>query len=158
MHKKIVLILLIILCLNPTKIFAQNYYEDVKITVNRVDANKDGTYTAHLGYINNSNTKVVPMYIHIKGRVIENSDIPTILEVGEYKDVFYIKFKGDKVSVIYKEGIFGKEKQIRAFSKRYKEVFNYEGCCTKSVAAFFNKLYILYYSNILLTIKWYNIN
>ena len=77
------LILLIILCLNPTKIFAQNYYEDVKITVNSVETNKDGTYTAYLGYINNSNTKVIPFYINIKGRVIENSDVPTILKVGE---------------------------------------------------------------------------
>ncbi|CDM68135.1 Hypothetical protein CM240_0971 [Clostridium bornimense] len=126
MHKKVVLILLIILCLNPTKIFAQNYYEDVKITVNSVETNKDGTYTAHLGYINNSNTKVIPIYIYIKGRVIENSDVPTILKVGEYKNVFYVKFKGDKVSVIYKQGIFGEEKQVRAFSKRYKEVFNYD--------------------------------
>lgn len=112
--------------MNPTKIFAQNYYEDVKITVNSVETNKDGTYTAYLGYINNSNTKVIPFYINIKGRVIENSDVPTILKVGEYKNVFYVKFKGDKVSVIYKQGIFGEEKQVKAFSKRYKEVFNYD--------------------------------
>ena len=132
MHKKIVLILIIILCLNPTKIFAENYYEDVKIIVNSVETNKDGTYTAYLGYINNSKTKVIPINVCIKGRVVENSELPTILEVGEYKNVFYIKFKGDKVSVIYRQGIFGKEKQVKAFSKRYKEVFNYNlNCRTK---------------------------
>lgn len=125
MHNKVVLILLIILCLTPIKICAKNYFEDVKITVNSVQSNRDGTYTAYLGYVNNNNVNVMPTYIYIKGRVVENSNIPTVLKVGEYKNVFYVKFKGDKVSVIYKQGIFSKEKQVKAFSNRYKEVFNY---------------------------------